>query len=179
MMYHSIGIIPMKGEIMKRFYIKQKIFAITDRYKVFDETQTIVYHIESKFLSLTHKMDFYRTNDSKHLYTLRRQLLTLLPKYFVSTPEGEDVAIVSKKFTLLHHKLEIESKMGHFTMEGDFLAHDFSVSQDGKAALDFHKKWLSFGDAYEITIYDDDKVEFLLALVILIDDCLHDENKRH
>jgi len=164
---------------MKRFYIKQKIFAITDRYKVFDESQTIVYHIESKFLSITHKMEFYRTNDSTHLYTLRRQLFTLLPKYFVSTPDGEDIATVSKKFTILHHKLEISSKLGNYTMEGDFLAHDFSVSQDGKSVLDFHKKWLSFGDAYEITIYDEEKIEFLLALVILIDDCLHDENRRH
>ena len=164
---------------MKRFYIKQKIFAITDRYKVFDETQTIVYHIESKFLSITHKMEFYRTKDSTHLYSLRKQLFTLLPKYYVSTPDGEDIATVVKKFTILHHKLEISSKMGNFTMEGDFLAHDFSVSQDGKSVLDFHKKWLSFGDAYEITIYDENNIEFLLALVILIDDCLHDEKRRH
>lgn len=164
---------------MKRFYIKQKIFAITDRYKVLDESQNVLYHIESKFFSISHKMDFYRTYDSKHLYTLRRQIFTLLPKYFISTPDEKDIATIVKKLTFLNHRLEISSELGMFTMEGNFLAHDFSVSRDGKTVLDFHKKWISFGDVYEITVYDEELTEFLLALVILIDDCLHDEKKDH
>lgn len=163
---------------MKRFYIKQKIFAITDRYKVYDESQSVLYHIESKFLSITHKMNFYRTKDSMHLYTLRRQLFTLLPKYFISTPDDKDIATVVKKLTFLNHRLEISSELGNFTMEGNFLAHDFSVNHNGTTVLDFHKKWISFGDVYEITIYNEEMIEFLLALVILIDDCLHDENRR-
>ena len=162
---------------MKRYYIKQKIFAITDRYKVFDESQNVLYHIESKFISISHKMYFYRTQDSKHLYTLRKQIFTLLPKYFISTPDDKDIATIVKKLTFLNHRLEITSELGKFTMEGNFLAHDFSVSQDGKTVLDFHKKWISFGDVYEITVYDEQLTEFLLALVILIDDCLHDEKK--
>jgi len=164
---------------MKRYYIKQKIFAITDRYKVLDENQNVIYHIESKLFSFSHKMYFYRNQDSKHLYTLRRRVFTLLPKYFISTPDDKDIATVVKKLTFLNHRLEILSEMGNFTMEGNFLAHDFGVSCDGKTVLEFHKKWISFGDVYEITIFDEELTDFLLALVILIDDCLHDEKRKN
>jgi len=164
---------------MKKYYIKQKIFAITDRYKVLDENQVVQYHIESKFFSISHKMNFFRTSDNKHLYELRRQIFTLLPKYFIATPSGEDVATVYKRLALLKHKLDITSTLGDFTMTGDFFAHDFSVELNGATMLDFHKKWISFGDVYEITIYDETKTDFVLALVILIDDGLHDENRKH
>ncbi len=164
---------------MKHFYIKQKVFAITDRYKVYDESQNLLYYCDSKLFSISHKMNMYRQSDSKHLFVLRRQLISLLPKYFVTSPEGADVATVQKKIALLKHKLEITSQFGEFTMTGDIFAHDFSVVQGGNTVVDFHKKWISFGDAYEITVYDDEKTEFLLALVLLIDDCLHDEQRRH
>jgi uncharacterized protein YxjI len=163
---------------MKRFYLKQKIFAITDRYKVFDENQIVHYHIDSKLFSIHHKMDFYRTSDSTLLYQLKRQVLTLLPKYYIMDASGDEIAVIHKRLSLLSHRLDITSKLGNFTMVGDFLAHDFSVELNGQTVLDFHKKWISWGDSYEVTIYDDSLTEFLLALVILIDDCLHDENRR-
>jgi uncharacterized protein YxjI len=164
---------------MKHFYIKQKVFAFTDRYKVFDEKQNVVYHVESKLFSLSHRMNFFRDADNTHLFVLRRQILALLPRYFVTTPLGEDVATIQKRFTVLKHKLDISSTLGNFTMTGDFLAHDFAVESGGRTVLEFHKKWISWGDSYEITIHDETNTEFLLALVLLIDDCLHDENRRH
>ncbi|MCK7479096.1 MAG: hypothetical protein M0C28_18325 [Candidatus Moduliflexus flocculans] len=54
------------------------------------------------------------------------------------------------------------------------MAYDFSISSGTTSVVDFHKKWLSWGDSYEIAIHADQNIEFFIALVVMIDDCLHD-----
>jgi uncharacterized protein YxjI len=159
---------------MKKFYLKQKVFSFTDRYKVFDENQKIVYHCEGALFSFTHKMELMETATNKLLYVLKRQVFSLLPTYHLSDPAGKEIAHIHKKFTLFTHKIDIESEFGQFTIDGDMFAHNFSINANGQTKVDFVKKWVSWGDSYEITIYSEEHVEFYLAMVIMIDNCLHD-----
>ncbi|MDD3126986.1 MAG: LURP-one-related family protein, partial [Candidatus Izemoplasmatales bacterium] len=145
-------------------------------YKIFDEQQNIVFHCESKFLSITHKMKLFETKTNSHLYTISRKLFTLLPNYYLVDAQGKQVARIRKRFTLFHHKIDIFSSFGDYSIEGDFMAHDFSITKDGQMVADFHKKWISWGDSYEITIYPEEQIGFYLALVIMIDNCLHDNH---
>jgi len=159
---------------MKTFYLKQKVFSFTDKYKVYDEKQKVIYHCEGRLLSFTHRMDLFETATNKQLYTIKRQVFSLLPVYHLTTPDGREVATVKKRFTLLKHKLEIESDFGQYTVEADFFAYDFQVSSPTGVAVEFRKKWLSWGDSYEIAVHAEQNVEFFVALVVMIDDCLHD-----
>lgn len=162
---------------MKKFYLKQKVLAITDRYKLYDEKSNLAYYVESQFLSLAHKMYFYRASDKTQLYEMKKKIFSFLPRYFMLSPEGEELASIQMRFALLKYKLDITSKFGQFVMNGDFLAHDFNVTDNGKVMVEVHKKWISIGDAYEVTIMDEEKTDFLLALVLLIDDCLFNRQR--
>lgn len=164
---------------MKRFYLKQKVFAITDRYKVFDENQKIVYHCDSRFLSLSHTMELKNTATGKLLYTLKRQIISFLPKYRVFDPSGKEVALIIKKISFFKHKIEIRSDFGEFQLDGNVWAHRFSIISNGQTVVDFSKKWISWGDSYEITIYPEEHVDFFIAMVLMIDDCLHDGKNHH
>jgi uncharacterized protein YxjI len=159
---------------MKTLYLKQKALSFTDRYKVFDEKQKVVYHCEGQFFSFSHKMDLYDTLTNKPLFTLKKKIFSFLPTYQLFNPQGEEVATIHKRFTILKHKLDIESKFGQFTIDGDFLGHAFTISANGKNVATFVKKWISWGDSYEIQIYPEENLEFYVALVLMIDNCLHD-----
>ncbi|MFA5381075.1 MAG: LURP-one-related family protein [Candidatus Izemoplasmatales bacterium] len=165
---------------MNTFYLKQKVFAITDRYKIYDEKQNVIFHCESKFLSITHKMKLFDTLTNRHLFTMKRKLFTLLPIYLLFDAADKQVAKIRKRFTLFHHKLDITSSFGDYSIEGNFMAHDFSITKDGQTVADFHKKWISWGDSYEIRIYPEDQIGFYIALVIMIDNCLYNhQNSNH
>ncbi len=159
---------------MKTFYLKQKVFSFTDKYKVYDEKQNVVYHCEGRLLSFSHRMDLFETATNKPLFTIKRQVFSFLPVYHLSTPDGREVATVRKRFTLLKQKLDIDSSFGQYTIEGDFFAHDFTIASETANVVEFRKKWLSWGDSYEIVVHAEQNVEFFVALVVMIDDCLHD-----
>jgi uncharacterized protein YxjI len=149
-----------------------------DRYKIYDDSQNVVYHVEGKMFSFVSKMDFYRTKDGVHLYTMTKKIFTIMPKYFMKSPEGADVATVSKRFTLLSQKFDIHAEFGNLEMTGNAWGYDFQVTQDGKLLLEVHKKWISWGDTYEITVHDETKTDLLVGLVVLIDNCLHENHQQ-
>ena len=79
-------------------YMKQKVVAFTDRFTVTDEKGTPVYYVEGELLSLGKKLHISDAHGNR-LATVRQRLLTLLPKYSVEV-EGEEVAEITKEFTL-------------------------------------------------------------------------------
>ena len=90
--------------------------------------------------------------------------------------EGNEVAVIKRKFSVLRPKVEIESSVSNITLEGDYFAHNFTLLENGVELASVTKKWISWGDSYVITIQDDSKTNFLLAIIILIDSIFH-ENK--
>jgi uncharacterized protein YxjI len=56
---------------------------------------------------------------------------------------------------------------------GQIMQRDFHVTKNGNEVMSIHKKWISWGDSYEISIMDDQQVSFYVALVILIDVIFH------
>lgn len=163
---------------MKKFYLKQKVFALRDRYKVYDESQQLMYYCEGKLFSISRRMDFYKSEGQSHLYTIKRKFFSFLPKYFLTTIDGRQVALIKKRFTFIKHKFDIHSELGELTMEGNMWGYDFVVKLEETLLLEVHKKWISWGDTYEITVHDETKTDLLIALVLMIDDCLHDNQNK-
>ncbi len=164
---------------MVSFYMKQKVFSLTDRYKFFDEDKRVRYHCIGKFLSLSRTKKLYDTNANKHLYTLKRKVFSFLPTYFLLEAGGKQVAKIRKRLSFLKQKLDVSSADGDMLIEGNVWAHDFHVSSNNRHVLDVHKKLIAWGDTYEINIHDEAKAPFYLGLVVMIDDCLHNRKQRH
>jgi uncharacterized protein YxjI len=163
---------------MKQFYLKQKVFSLTDRYKIYDETQKELYEVRSKMLSITNKMEFYRISDGKVLFHFQKELLHFMPTYILMDGNHVKLATVHKKLAILAKKVTVETPDTTYYVEGDFTGHQFSIIHDGDEVANLRKKWISWGDAYEISVYKDDQAEFFLSLVILLDSMFHEESKR-
>ncbi|MDD4184109.1 MAG: LURP-one-related family protein [Candidatus Izemoplasmatales bacterium] len=163
---------------MNKLYLKQKVLSLTDRYKIYDENNNIIYHCKGNFMSISRTKKLYEYEADKLLFIPKRKLFTLMPRYVLLDPSGNQVALIKKRLSFLKQKLDIESPKGDMRIEGNVWIHDFQVNAADRVVLEVHKKYISWGDTYEITIYDQEDTPFYVALVIMLDDCLHD-NRRH
>jgi uncharacterized protein YxjI len=156
---------------MKQFYMKQKVFSFGEKYNVFDQNQNLVYHIKGQVFSIKNKMDMFKGDQL--VFHFERKLFRFLPEYTLYTPNGEVLATIKKNFTFIRGKLTIESAYGNMELIGQVWQRDFNLTKEGREVMSVHKKWLSWGDSYEITITDDEKEAFYVALVILVDVIFH------
>jgi uncharacterized protein YxjI len=163
---------------MNHYYLKQRIFSIVDNYTIFDGFQNPLYHIQGMFLSLPKRHEITDAKTGQLLYTLKRPILSLLPRFELIDATDNTVAVVQKMFTFFVSRIEISSDYGEYSVYGDILAHDFRIEKDGHVVVEVHKKWLSWGDVYEIDVDDNQNQEFLLAMIVAIDQAMH-ENHGH
>ncbi len=161
---------------MTNLYIRQKVFSIGDRYNILNEAGQPVFSVESEIFTFGAKIHLLDTTGAE-LYFIQQKLFKFLPEYHIYN--GDLLcAVIKKEFSFLKPKLNITSQFGDYTFEGNLFAMDFAILNNGLRIGELHKKWLSFGDSYELSIYDDNNVAFFCALTIAIDHCLHNENNK-
>ena len=148
-----------------KLYVKQEFLSWKDRAWVKDETGADRYFIEGKVLSIGKKL-WIMTPQGEQVAFVRQKVPTLMPRFIVEIG-GNEVAQISKKFTFLKPKYEIEG-LG-WTVQGEFMAHDYTVLSADRPIITIHKKWMSWGDAYELDIADGTDDVLALAVVLAID----------
>ena len=159
-----------------KFYIKEKIFSIGDHFTIKDLSGNDVFNVVGKIFSLGNKLRIYDMYNNEIVY-IEQKLFKLLPEYNIYLG-GNYAANVKKKFTFFSNSFNIDSNMGNYEIEGDFFAHDFSIVKNDSIVAEVNKKWVSWGDTYEIDINEQENYAFILALVIVFDQVLHDNKKQ-
>ena len=64
-------------------------------------------------------------------------------------------------------KYEIEGL--DWTIEGDFWAHEYRITQNGREIVSISKEWFTWGDCYQLDIADSADETLALAVVLAID----------
>ncbi|HOP71846.1 MAG TPA: LURP-one-related family protein [Thermoclostridium caenicola] len=157
-------------------YIRQKVFTLGDKYHVYNENLQPVFTVQGRLFSLGAKIHVYDMT-GQELYFISQKLFRFLPEYHIYT--GDLLcAIIKKEFTFFRPRLSIQSQYGDYTIEGNLFGMDFAIFLDGQPVGEIHKKWFSFGDSYELIVHDPNNAAFFSTLVIAIDHCLHNEDRR-
>ena len=152
-------------------YIKQKIFSLTDRYNVYDEKENLYFDVDSEFLAMTSKLHLMDLGGNE-LFFIHRKFTFLMAEYEIF--KGDHLcASIHQEFRFFVPKLTVTSDYGDFEIEGDFMGMDYTITRNGELLGSVHKKWMSWSDCYELTIPDEENAAFFCALVIAIDNCLH------
>jgi|LGOV01.1.fsa_nt_gb uncharacterized protein YxjI len=159
-----------------KYYVKQKVFSLRDKFKVLDESQNELYQVAGKFMSIQNKLELLNMDGSQVLNS-KKQILSILPKYFIHTPHGDQVAEIARKFAF---KPKFIVQVGHeeLKVEGSILGHSFVIFNGDREVASIQKKIISWGDTYEINIEDETNKELYLFIVIIIDQVIH-ESKNH
>ena len=114
---------------MKTFYIKQRIFTITDRYFVYDQYQQPTYEVNGKFFTIGDELTLTNLKGDE-LFRIKQRIMSLFGAYDVYK-QNKLCATIKRRATLFRPKLDIESDDGNFEIEGDFWDYNFSILKDG------------------------------------------------
>lgn len=154
------------GGIVMKLYIKQKVFSLKDKFTVTDENGNTVYTVEGEFFSLGKKLHVYDVNGNEVLF-LQQKVWTLLPKFYAYS--GNNMLFeIRQLFSFLKPKYEI---LGiNWKIEGSVWEHDYNIIDDkGFSVVSVHKKWMSWGDSYELDLADGKDIITALGAVLAID----------
>ena len=159
-----------------KYYVKQKVFTIKDKFFIKDFEQNDIYQVEGKFMSISNKL-YLQKPDGTEVLNTKKKLFKFFPLYEIFSPEGDVLASIQKKFGI---KPKFDVQMGNLELkvQGSFFAHSFSIYKEGTIIASIEKKVFTFGDSYEIDIEDETNLELLLFIVIIIDQVIHESKKK-
>ena len=160
-----------------KYYIKQKVFSLRDKFLIKDYAQNDLYQVEGKFMSLTNKLQLMNMDGSQVLNS-KKVLFRFLPLYHIYSNHDEELATIKRKFAF-KPKFEVTVGNKEFEVVGSFFAHSFTIKSGMQEVASISKKVFSFGDSYEIDIFDEVQKELFLFIVIIIDQVIHEQRKRN
>ncbi len=155
---------------MHTLYMKQKIFSLRGRFSIQDHQEQDVYLVEGSFMQIP-KTFSISSVDGEEVATITKKVFSLLPKFFVEV-DGETLTI-EKSFTFFKDRYTIDA--ADLEIDGDWWDMDFQIKRHGEVVGSVEKKWFTFGDSYEIQVFDPDVEKVLIALVVAIDCVKEDE----
>ncbi|MBQ8945126.1 MAG: LURP-one-related family protein [Clostridia bacterium] len=148
-----------------KLYMKQKVFSWKDKSTIKDENGIDKYFVEGEIFTLGKKLHITNAEGNEVAF-VRQKVLSFMPRFFVEV-NGEEVAEIVKKMTFLKPKY-IVNGLG-WEVKGEFMAHDYVVEKDGTPVVTIHKKWMTWGDTFELDVADGADEVCALAVVLAID----------
>ena len=151
-----------------KLYIKQKVFTFGDKFSMYDENGNERYYVEGEVFTFGKKLHLYSLGGDELAY-IEQRIFTFLPKYTIYI-NGNEIAEVVKEFAFFHNSYSVNG-LG-WSVEGDFLDHDYTVESEGRTIATVAKEWFAWGDTYEINIVNGLDPVPALAVVLVIDACI-------
>ena len=154
-------------------YLKQKVFAIAEKFTFFDANQFPVFTAQGSFFSIPKRFTLF--SNQIPVLTVERAVFSWLPRFTVfDQPSGQQVCTMKREFSFKPN-FTITSNDGVYTIRGSLFGYEFDIyAPDGQKVVGVHKKFISWGDTYEIFI-DETKIQPKIAagLVVAIDNAVH------
>lgn len=156
---------------MKNFYIKQQVFSIGEKFTVKDSSGNIRYRIQGSFFKVPKSFSIENARGIE-IASITKKMLSLLPVFNVKI-HGQEMIKIKKELSFLKSKYSVSAR--GLNIKGDWWDMDFDIQKNGKRVGSVQKKWFTWGDSYEVSVFDESLEEIIIALVIAIDCVKADE----
>jgi len=158
-----------------KLYLKQKVFSWRDRFYAKDENGSDRFAVEGEIFTWGKKLHIYDTNGAEAAF-IRQMVWSWMPRYYIEIG-GRVVCEIVKEFTLFRQSYRLEGMSWH--LNGDFWAHEYSLSDNGRRIMLLSKKWFTWGDSYELDIADPRDELLCLCIALAVDCALASQNSSH
>lgn len=148
-----------------KLLMQEHVFSWNDRFTVMDEAGNHRYYVEGELFSWGKKLHVCDLQGCEVAY-IEQKLFTFLPRYRVYA-QGVFVGEVVQEFSFFRPRYTVEG--ADWDVEGEFWAHDYSVTRRGQRIAAIRKEWFTWGDCYALNIRDPADELTALALVLAID----------
>ena len=155
-----------------KLYIKQKVFSWKDRFFIMDEAGNDCYYVEGEIFTLGKKLHVYDMA-GREVAFIHQKVFSFMPRFFIEIG-GNTVEIV-KEFTLFKPRFHFGGLP--WTMEGDFFAHEYTLYDNDGVVMELSKHWMTWGDSYELNIYDENDALMCLCVTLAVDCVLAQQNR--
>lgn len=156
---------------MRQLYMKQKVFSLNGQFTVKDEQQQDAYYVEGSFMKIPKTFSIYDTRRNE-VALITKKTFSFLPQFFVDV-NGKQVLTIKKEFSFFKAKYTIDA--AGIEVQGNWWDMDFDVLRHGEVIGSVSKEWFTWGDSYQITVYQEDLEEIMIGLVVAIDCVKADE----
>lgn len=150
-----------------KLFIKQKVFTIGEEFTVKDEQGNDVFYVQGSFFRIPKKFTIYNTK-REVVGTIESQLFRLFSHYDVTT--NNDSLTVRQNFSFFRDNISIVNK--DWTLQGDFLSHEYRVISGNRPIMSISKHWFTWGDSYMLDVEREEDAILSLAIVIIVDNII-------
>ncbi len=162
---------------MKQYYFKEKLFKFTDQYWIIDENGEKCFYLDQDLKLIGYSATVFNTKQVE-LFTISRQVISLLPRYFVNFSDGTSIEI-NARFSFFRKVIDVATNFGDIVLKGDVWDFNFAIYIDDELIGEIVKKPLTLTDTYELTVYAEKYTLASLALVICLNNIKDGEKARH
>lgn len=154
-----------------KMYVQQKIFRLADEFTVYGENKEPLYYVYGKLFSWTKQLRICDA-DNQDVGFIKQEFFSFLPRFYFYI-DNVQIGEIQKKFTFFRPSYYVEGL--NWECEGDFWAHNYTITQNGETIATIKKEWLSWGDHYTIDVVDEINSLEVLLVCLTIDACLQME----
>lgn len=147
-----------------KLYIKQSVFTLGEQFTVKNEFEEDVYYVEGSFLKIPKGFTIYNRYHEE-VAKIERQLFRLMGHYDIQSNKEE--IVLKRNFTFFRHSYELLHTQ--WSLQGDFLSHNYDVVDHGRPIMRLRKHWFTWGDSYELDIPHDEDAVLALCIAICVD----------
>lgn len=152
---------------MRKFYVKERLFAIGAKFDVYDENNNTVFIAEADKFDIGKNISLYDLNNRKVLY-MRQQIRFGAHKYIAYDESMREIATIKKEFMVPEY--DITGSVGVMNMESSsILGRSYEIKRNGTIIGRIDKEFTFGRDRYFLEVIDESYTKFFIGLLIMID----------
>lgn len=154
-------------------YLRQAVFSIGEKFTFYDERENPVFTASGSFFSLPKNFTLYYNQEP--VLFIERAFLSFLPKYTLYDLPSKQLACTVKRNLSFNKNFVISAPHGDYAIDGSLFGYEFDiVSPDGQKIASVHKRYISWGDTYEIFIDENEiPAKIVAGIIISVDNAAH------
>ena len=162
----------------KRYYMKQKIWTLGEKFIIKDEFSRPVFYVAGKPFSFGDKLKFFDREGNELAY-IKQKVLSLKNLYKIYMNDRL-TAKVKKRIRFFRDKFVVDViGKDDYIVRGNFYNYRYTFTRNGRQVAVVSKKLFSFSDRYRVEIVPGEDDVVILAVAVVIDMINHKEEHHH
>ena len=155
-----------------RYFINSRSALSTVNIK--DANENIIYKVKSaKKISFGYNVLLQDAN-GETVYSIKKKGLN---SKYVILENDKEILEVKKAMSLIKPKVVISSKMGNFTINGNFYKHKYSISKNNKEIATISKKMINLKNEYFFDSDVENDIEVLFSISVILDNMAYEHEQ--
>ena len=160
------------GQPARSLFTSGKIFSLHNKITITDENENVLYKVQSKVFSIHDKTDIVRDTE-EHVAHIESKVFSLHEKHTVTMEDGTQFTLSTEILHIVKDVINIEG-LG-WQIQGNIAALNFELyDENGEIVALISQKMLSLHDKYCIDIYQPEKEEIVVAILITLQHIMQD-----